>query len=151
MRVGMIYFYPHMHPNTIDSLVDLGYKGIIIIGTGLGHVNKELYPAIERAVAKNVPVYMTVQTLWGYVHMFVYETGRELLSMGVIPLDNMLPEAAFIKLGWALGQTGDLEEVKKIMLTPINEEITAREPYNGYLVYQGGVPEVEKFIREYRK
>lgn len=150
-RVGMIYFYPHMHPDTIDSLVDLGYKGIIIIGTGLGHVNKELYPAIERAVEKKVAVYMTVQTLWGYVHMFVYETGRELLSMGVIPLDNMLPEAAFIKLGWALGQTNDLEEVKNIMLTPVNEEITSREPYNGYLVYQGGVPEVERFIRQYRK
>jgi len=150
-RVSMIYFYPHMHPDTIDSLVDLGYKGIIIIGTGLGHVNKELYPAIERARDKGVAIYMTVQTLWGYVHMFVYETGRELLAMGVIPLDNMLPEAAFIKLGWALGQTDDLEEVKKIMLTPVKDEITSREPYNGYLVYQGGVPEVEEFIKNFRK
>jgi len=135
----------------IDSLVDLGYKGIIIIGTGLGHVNKELYPAIERARDKGVAVYMTVQTLWGYVHMYVYDTGRDLMSMGVIPLENMLPEAAYIKLGWALGQTSDLDEVKKIMLTPINEEITGREPYNGYLIYQGGVPEVEEFIRKYRK
>jgi len=150
-RVTMIYFYPHMHPNTIDSLVDLGYKGIIIVGTGLGHVNKELYPAIERAKEKGVAIYMTLQTLWGYVHMFVYETGRELMSKGVIPLDNMLPEAAFIKLGWALGQSDDLEKVKEIMLTPINDEITSREPYNGYLVYQGGVPEVEDFIRKFRK
>jgi len=150
-RVTMIYFYPHMHPDTIDSLVDLGYKGIIIVGTGLGHVNKELYPAIDRAKEKGVAVYMTLQTLWGYVHMFVYETGRELMAKGVIPLENMLPEAAFIKLGWALGQTDDLEKVKEIMLAPINDEITSREPYNGYLVYQGGVPEVEKFIREFRK
>jgi len=150
-RVTMIYFYPHMHPNVIDSMVDLGYKGIIIIGTGLGHVNKELYPAIERATARGVAVYMTVQTLWGYVHMFVYETGRVLMSMGVIPLENMLPEAAFIKLGWALGQTSDLEKVKEMMLTPVIDEITRREPYNGYLVYQGGVPEVEDFIRRYRK
>jgi glutamyl-tRNA(Gln) amidotransferase subunit D len=140
-----------MHPDTIDSLVDLGYKGIIIIGTGLGHVNKELYPAIERATAKGVAIYMTVQTLWGYVHMYVYDTGRDLMAMGVIPLENMLPEAAYIKLGWALGQTSDLKKVKEIMLTPVNEEITGREPYNGYLVYQGGVPEVEDFIRKYRK
>ncbi len=63
----------------------------------------------------------------------------------------MLPEVAFIKLGWALGQTEDPEEVKKIMLTPIMDEITGREPYNGYLVYQGGVPEVEDFIRKFRK
>ena len=94
---------------------------------------------------------MTVQTLWGYVHMYVYDTGRDLMAMGVVPLENMLPEAAYIKLGWALGQTSDLEEVKRIMLAPVNEEITGREPYNGYLVYQGGVPEVEDFIRKYRK
>ncbi|MCD6332963.1 MAG: Glu-tRNA(Gln) amidotransferase subunit GatD [Bacteroidales bacterium] len=150
-RVTMIYFYPHMHPDTIDSLVDLGYKGIVIIGTGLGHVNKELYPAIRRATEKGVFVFMTVQTLWGYVHMFVYETGRELMAMGVIPLENMLPEAAFIKLGWVLGQTDDPDEVKKMMLHPVNDEITLREPYNGYLVYQGGVPEVEEFIRRFRK
>jgi len=37
------------------------------------------------------------------------------------------------------------------MLSPINDEITEREPYNGYLVYQGGVPEVESFIKKFRK
>ena len=63
----------------------------------------------------------------------------------------MLPEAAFIKLGWALGQTDDLEKVKEIMLTPIIDEITSREPYNGYLVYQGGVSEVEEFVKKFRK
>jgi glutamyl-tRNA(Gln) amidotransferase subunit D len=150
-RVAMIYYYTNMHPDMIDSLVDNGYKGIIIIGTGLGHVNKPLYPAIERAVAKGVAIYMTVQTLWGYVHMFVYDTGRDLMAKGVIPAENMLPEVAFIKLSWALGQTSDLQKVKEIMLTPICDETTPREPYNGYLIYQGGVPEVEAFIKSFRK
>jgi glutamyl-tRNA(Gln) amidotransferase subunit D len=150
-KVAMIYYYTNMQPDMIDSLVDAGYRGIIIIGTGLGHVNKPLYPAIERARDKGVAIYMTVQTLWGYVHMFVYDTGRDLMAKGVIPLENMLPETAYIKLGWALGQTDNLEEVKKIMLTPINSDITRREPYNGYLIYQGGVPEVEDFIRKFHK
>ncbi|NLJ06893.1 MAG: Glu-tRNA(Gln) amidotransferase subunit GatD [Sphingobacteriales bacterium] len=150
-RVTMIYYYTNMNPDIIDSLVDMGYKGIIIIGTGLGHVNKPLYPAIERATKKGVAIYMTVQTLWGYVHMFVYDTGRDLMAKGVIPLENMIPETAYIKLGWALGQTSDLEKVKEIMLTPICDDITPREPYNGYLIYQGGVPEVEEFIRKFRK
>lgn len=150
-RVAMIYYYTNMHPDMIDSLVDNGYKGIIIIGTGLGHVNKPLYPAIVRAVEKGVAIYMTVQTLWGYVHMFVYDTGRDLMAKGVIPAENMLPETAYIKLGWALGQTNDLEKVKEIMLTPINDDITPREPYNGYLIYQGGVAEVEDFIRKFHK
>lgn len=150
-KVTMLYYYPGMKPDTLDALVDAGYKGIVIVGTGLGHVNKELYPAIERAHAKGVHMYMTLQTIWGYVHMFVYDTGRDMMAKGIIPAGNMLPEVAFIKLGWVLGQTDDPEEVKRLMLTPVNDEITEREPYNGYLVYQGGVPEVEAFIRKVHK
>jgi len=94
---------------------------------------------------------MTVQTLWGFVQMFVYETGREIMGRGVVPAANMLPEVAYMKLGWALGQTEDLDEVKRIMLTPIANEITEREPQNGYLVYQGGLPEVEQFTSQHWK
>ncbi|MDP4266766.1 MAG: Glu-tRNA(Gln) amidotransferase subunit GatD [Bacteroidota bacterium] len=150
-KVAIIYYYPNMQPDMIDSLVDNGYKGIIIAGTGLGHVNKLLYPAIERAHKKGVVMYMTVQTLWGYVNMFVYDTGRDLMAKGIIPGENLIPETAYIKLGWALGQTSDPEKVKEIMLTPIRDEITKREPYNGYLIYQGGVPEVEEFISKFHK
>jgi len=150
-KVSMIYYYPNMQSDIIDSLVDNGYKGIVIAGTGLGHVNKPVYPAIKRAVKKGVSIYMTVQTLWGYVHMFVYDTGRDLMAKGIIPAENMLPEVAYIKLGWALGQTDDPEKVKELMLTPVNGEITEREPYNGYLVFQGGIPEVEEFLKRIHK
>ncbi|MDO8899668.1 MAG: Glu-tRNA(Gln) amidotransferase subunit GatD [Bacteroidales bacterium] len=149
--VTMLYYYPGMKPDTIDALVEAGYRGIIIVGTGLGHVNKELYPAIERAHAKGVHMYMTLQTIWGYVHMFVYDTGRDMMAKGIVPAGNMLPEVAWVKLSWILGQTNDPDEVKRMMLTPINDEITTREPYNGYLVYQGGVPEVEDFIKKVHK
>jgi glutamyl-tRNA(Gln) amidotransferase subunit D len=150
-RIALVYYYPNMHPDIIDSLVDNGYKGIVIAGTGLGHINKPVYPAIERAVAKGVVIYMTVQTLWGYVHMFVYDTGRDLMAKGIVPTENMLPEVAYIKLGWALGQTNDPNEIKDIMLTPIAGETTEREPYNGYLIFQGGIPEIEDFLRTIHK
>jgi glutamyl-tRNA(Gln) amidotransferase subunit D len=149
--VTMLYYYPGMKPDILDALVDAGYKGVIIVGTGLGHVNKELYPAIERAHAKGVHMYMTLQTIWGFVHMFVYDTGRDMMAKGIIPAGNMLPEVAWVKLSWILGQTEDPEEVKRMMLDPINDEITRREPYNGYLVYQGGVPDVEEFIKKVHK
>ncbi len=150
-KVSIVYYYPNMQPDIIDSLVDNGYKGIIIAGTGLGHINKPLYPAIERAAKKGVHLFMTVQTLYGFCHMYVYDTGRDLMAKGIIPAENMLPETAYIKLGWVLGQTDDPQEVRRLMLTPINDEITRREPYNGYLVYQGGVPEVENFLRRFHK
>ncbi|MBI5326193.1 MAG: Glu-tRNA(Gln) amidotransferase subunit GatD [Ignavibacteriae bacterium] len=150
-RVSIVYYYPNMKPDIIDSLIDNGYKGIIIAGTGLGHVNKPLYPSLQRAKDNNIAVYMTVQTLWGYVQMYVYDTGRDMMELGVVPTANMLPEVAYMKLCWALGQSNDLEEVKRIMLTPISHDITEREPSNGYLIYQGGIPEVEEFISKYRK
>ncbi len=145
-KITIVYYYPNMQPDIIDALVDNGYKGIVIAGTGLGHVNKPLYPALKRAWDKGVAMYMTVQTLWGFVQMYVYDTGRDIMELGVIPAANMLPEVAYVKLGWALGQSSDLEKVKEIMLTPIAGEITEREPHNGYLIYQGGIPEVEEFI-----
>ena len=150
-RVSIVYYYPNMKPDIIDSLIDNNYRGIIIAGTGLGHVNKPLYPSLKRAQDKNIAVFMTVQTLWGYVQMYVYDTGRDMMELGVVPTANMLPEVAYVKLGWALGQTTDLAKVREIMLTPIAGEITEREPSNGYLIFQGGIPEVEEFISRYRK
>lgn len=150
-RVSIVYYYPGMKPDVINSLVDNGYKGIVIAGTGLGHVNKPLYKALGEACEKGVHVYMTVQTLYGFVQMYVYETGRELMQLGVVPCANMLPEVAYVKLGWVLGQTHDRKEVERLMLTPIAKEITEREPHNGYLILQGGIPEVEEIISTIQK
>jgi len=150
-KVTIQYYYPNFNPDIIDSLADLGYRGLVIAGTGLGHVNKPLYPALRRVVEKGMTVVMTVQTLWGYAQMYVYDTGRDLLDLGVIPLDNMLPETAYMKLCWVLGQTDDPPEIRRLMLTPINNEITPREPHNGYLIMQGGLPEVEEFVLRHLK
>ncbi len=146
-KVALVYYYPNMQPDMIDSLVQNGYRGIVIAGTGLGHVNRKLYPALERAREAGIPVFMTLQTLWGFVQMHVYETGREILELGVVPLANMLPEVAYIKLGWAIGMhPDDPEKAKALMRQTVAGEMTEREPHDGYLVYQGGVPEVRDFV-----
>jgi len=150
-KVTILYYYPNMQPDIVDAIVEKGYRGIVIAGTGLGHVNKPLYPAIRRAVAAGVHIFMTVQTLWGYCGMYVYDTGRDLMDLGIVPASNMLPEVAYMKLCWVLGQTDDRDEVRRLMLTPVSDEITDREPYNGYLVYQGGIPEVQEFLRQIRR
>jgi glutamyl-tRNA(Gln) amidotransferase subunit D len=123
----------------------------VVAGTGLGHVNKPLFPALKAAIDAGVHVVMTVQTLWGYAQMYVYDTGRDLLDIGVVPLDNMLPETALMKLSWVLGQTDDHDEVPRMMQIPVNGEITDREPHNGYLILQGGLPETEAFISSHWK
>lgn len=146
-KVTILYYYPNMQPDIVEALIDNGYKGIVIAGTGLGHVNKPLYPVLKKAVQKGIHIYMTVQTLYGYVQMFVYDTGRDIMSFGVHPAANMLPEVAYVKLGWALGHSSDPEEVRRLMLTPVSTEITEREPIDGYLVMQGRLPEMEAFLK----
>jgi len=147
-RVTLTYYYPGMHADVIDALVEKGYRGIVIAGTGLGHVNRKIYPALERARDAGVHMYMTLQTLWGFVQMHVYETGREILQLGVVPLANMLPEVAFMKLGWAMGlHPDDPDAMRETMTTPIAGDMTEREPHDGYLILQGGVPEVQEFLR----
>jgi glutamyl-tRNA(Gln) amidotransferase subunit D len=150
-KVTIQYYYPNFNPDIIDGLVQMGYRGLVIAGTGLGHVNKPLYPALKRAVKQGMTVVMTVQTLWGYAQMYVYDTGRDLLDIGVIPMDNMLPETAYMKLGWVLGQTDDPARIRQLLLDPVNHEITKREPHNGYLILQGGLPDVEDFINRHWK
>jgi glutamyl-tRNA(Gln) amidotransferase subunit D len=150
-RTTILYYYPGMKPDLVDGLVEHGYRGIVIAGTGLGHVNKPLYPALKRAAEANVHVVMTVQTLWGFAQMYVYDTGRDLLELGVVPLDNMLPETALMKLSWVLGHTDDHTEVLRMMRAPVNGEMTGREPHNGYLILQGGLPETDAFIASHWK
>ncbi len=150
-RTTILYYYPGMRPDLVESLVANGYRGIVIAGTGLGHVNKPLYPALKSAIEAGVHVVMTVQTLWGYAQMYVYDTGRDLMDLGVVPLDNMLPETALMKLSWVLGHTNDHDEVMRMMREPILHEITPREPHNGYLIMQGGLPETEEYISSHWK
>jgi len=150
-RTTILYYYPGMKPDLVDALVEKGYRGIVIAGTGLGHVNKPLYPALRRAAEAGVHVVMTVQTLWGFAQMYVYDTGRDLMELGVVPLDNMIPETALMKLSWVLAHTDDHTEVMRMMRNSVAHEITLREPHNGYLIMQGGLPEIEEWIKAHWK
>jgi len=69
---------------------------------------------------------MTSQCIWGRIGMDVYYRGRELLTMGVIPLGDMLAETALVKLMWVFGQTSDIEEAKNLLTTNIAHEISPR-------------------------
>ena len=146
-KVALIYFYPGMDPGIIDYFIDKGYHGLVLIGTGLGHVCESMIPSIRRAVESKIPVLMTTQTIWGYTGMEVYETGRKLLAAGVIPCSNILPEVAYTKLMWVLAQTDNLKEVSRLMNTNIAHEILEREEYNGFIILQGIEDGVDKIMK----
>ena len=125
-KVALIKFFPGMNPAVIDWYLEQNYKGLILEGTGLGHVSKYSFEAIRKAVEQGVVVAMTSQCIWGRVNMNVYDSGRDLQALGVIPLEDMLPETAFVKLMWVLGQVKDTEEAKKLLTTNIAGEFSPR-------------------------
>jgi len=125
-KVALIKFYPGMNPKIINWHVEKGYRGIILEGTGLGHVRRKCFPSIRKAIENDVIVAMTSQCIWGRVNMNVYANGRDLLSIGVIPLGDMLAETALVKLMWILGQTRDLEEAKNLLTKNIAHEFSSR-------------------------
>jgi len=125
-RAALLKFHPAMNAGIIDWHVDNGYRGLILEGTGLGHVSTTCLPSIARAVEKGVFVGMTSQCLWGRVDMNVYSTGIDLQKIGVHPLEDMLPETALAKLMWVLGQTEDSAKVSEIMRANVAGEISPR-------------------------
>ena len=124
-NVSLLKFHPGFNPKIIDTIIDSGAKGIILEGTGLGHVNSKCNNAIKKAINKGMFVGMTSQCLNGRIKMTVYSAGRDLLKLGVVPLEDMLPESALVKLMWAYGNYKD-EEIQDIMTTNIAGEFTER-------------------------
>jgi len=125
-KVTLIKFYASLNPEIIDFYVDKGYKGMILEGTGLGHISSYCLPSISRAIKEGLIVTMTSQCIWGRIGMDVYYRGRDLLAIGVIPLEDMLAETALVKLMWAFGQTSNVEEAKNLLTTNIAHEISPR-------------------------
>ncbi|TRO45691.1 Glu-tRNA(Gln) amidotransferase subunit GatD [Candidatus Bathyarchaeota archaeon] len=124
--VALVKFHPGLDPAIIDWHVERDCKGILLEGSGLGHVSKYCFNAIDNAVKHGVVVALASQCIWGRVNMNVYDTGRDLLTLGVIPLEDMFPETALVKLMWVLGQTSDTEETKKLLKTNIAGEFSSR-------------------------
>lgn len=118
-------------PDIIDWYIEKKFKGLIIEGTGLGHVpteNKKFswIPFIKKAVENGIFVGMTSQCLFGRVNSYVYRNLRIACRAGAVYLEDMLPEVAYVKLGYVLGHVKKRDEVKEMMLKNISGEITKR-------------------------
>lgn len=130
-KVALVYFHPALSAEDFGRITDKK-RAVIVMGTGLGHIGTRLYPVIREIVERGDHVLMTSQCLYGSTNMNVYSTGRELLSMGVLPMSNMLPEVAMIKAMHVLGNYEN-EKFGEIMATNLRGEILEREKLEGGL------------------
>jgi len=123
-KVALVKYHPGYDPSLLDKIIEMGFRGVIFEGTGLGHVGKTMYESVKKANEKGVFLGMTSQCIDGRVGMTVYESGRDLLDLGIVPLENMIPEVALVKAMWAMGNSQNRDEVKKIMLENIASELS---------------------------
>lgn len=121
----LLQYYPGMDPALFEEAM-MKSKGIVIAGSGLGHVNENMVPLIKKAYDNGAVVVATSQCLNGRTNLDIYNTGRDMLSAGTITVYDMLPETAYVKLMWALANSKDREDAKRIMTTPLADEMSDR-------------------------
>ncbi|WP_336364230.1 Glu-tRNA(Gln) amidotransferase subunit GatD [Halalkalicoccus salilacus] len=103
--VELLKYTPGMGSEALAVAEDAA--GLVIEGTGLGHVHTDWIPRIADLVESGTPVVMTSQCLEGRVCDRVYDTGRDLLEAGVVEAGDTLPGTAKVKLMWALANADD--------------------------------------------
>jgi len=132
-KVAIVKARPGFHHSELEAYS--GFKGLVIEGTGLGHIavndidnltkeHKKILDVIKK-LAKKMPVVMCTQCIFGRVNMNVYSTGRYLLDAGVISGEDMTSETAFVKLGWLLGNF-DKKKVRELFSKNLVGEIYQR-------------------------
>ena len=119
--VELVKFVPGTGHGALD--VADGAAGVVLEGTGLGHVDTGWMDRIEALVEDGTTVVMTSQCLEGRVCDRVYDTGRDLLEAGVVEAGDTLPATAYVKLMWALA---NVERVEETMRRPVAGELQER-------------------------
>ncbi|MDP6139427.1 MAG: Glu-tRNA(Gln) amidotransferase subunit GatD [Candidatus Woesearchaeota archaeon] len=130
-KVAIIKTYPNMFPDLIETLTKKKYKGLVLEATGLGQAPTNIkenipnYNALKKFINSGGVVVLTSQCIFGAVHGDIYVNCRRLGNIGAIFGKDMLPETAFIKLAWLLGNYKK-DEVKELLTKNLRGEINER-------------------------
>ena len=131
-KVALIKYYPGMNSDIFEYYSSKKYEGLIIEGTGLGHVNSNFLTNITKLIKEGVFIGMTSQANYGSVNPYVYSSGRNLFNHGVTYLEDILPETAYIKLSWILGNFPN-SDIKQKMKDNISKEYSEASHPNDFL------------------
>ncbi len=139
-KVALVKTYPNSDPDIIDYYLGKGYRGLILEGTGLGHVptspsikEDSWISHVKKAVDSGMVVGATSQCLNGRVNPNVYRNLRILSDAGAIFCEDMMPEVAYVKLGFLLGNY-DEKKAAQMLCVNIAGEITPRTQFDSFEV-----------------
>jgi glutamyl-tRNA(Gln) amidotransferase subunit D len=119
-RAGLVKMTPTITDEIMEKILTL-YDGVVIEGTGLGHIRTD-DKFINIVESYGRPVVITTQCLHGGEKLGIYALDKKILGIkNIIPTGDMLPETALVKLMWSMAQGGD---VRSLMLSNIAGEIS---------------------------
>jgi len=140
-KVALVKIYPGQSPEILDFYAKENYRGLILELSGLGHLptkrsRNSWIKKLKDVQKKGMIICAASQTIYGRLNPLVYSNGREIFETGVIYLEDMLSETAFVKLSWILGKRktpkakNEIEQfrkwVKEKMLENFSHELNDR-------------------------
>lgn len=126
-RVGLLKLYPGMPAQMITAMAQLGYRGLVIELFGIGNFPAEdtaLMDALHSLADRDMVIVTKSQCTYEPSDSDVYAAGRQLAALRPISAKDMTTEACVTKLMWALGKTGNTEQVRQLFAQNIAGEIS---------------------------
>lgn len=125
--VFLLKLIPGTNPLLFDHLQKIGYRGVVLETFGAGGMHfhrRDLLHKLRMLEAQGIVVVACSQCLYEPSDLTIYEVGRKMLETGVISAGDMTTEAAVTKLMWALGQSDDPAEVRRLFSENLAGEIS---------------------------
>ena len=130
-RILLLKLMPGMDGTVLRHLFPY-YDGVVIEGFGVGGLPEygkvPFYPEIRRWTDAGKLVMMATQVTHEGSDMEVYRVGKVIKDeFRLMEAYDMTLEATVTKVMWALGQTGDLKEFRRLFYRTVNHDILLRE------------------------
>ena len=135
-NIAVVKSRPGMKPEELEFVLENDYDGLVVEGTGLGHLPVNSFDDKTRhheeileklgLIADEMPVVMASQCLNGRVDMNVYDAGVKIQDSGVVSAEDMHPELAYVKLAWSIGNSDSRDGALELFQKDINGEISER-------------------------
>lgn len=112
--VAEIHTHTGVDGSLVDTAVERGARGLVVVGTGAGNVHGSLMPGIDRAIAAGVPVVVTSRCFSGPVQPEYGGPGggRSLADAGAVLAGDLPTNKARVALWVALGADPSVDAVR---------------------------------------
>ena len=126
-NVAILKLFPGIQENVIEAMLATeGLKALVLETYGSGNAPRKarVLQRLKEACDRGIVIVNVTQCNAGSVEMERYETGYQLMQVGVGSGNDSTTESAITKLMFLLGENCPAEKVRELMAQPLAGEIT---------------------------